>query len=80
MYHHLQCDLFLYNHYHRVYSGNGRAYRKPKISELIKAQLQRGDLWEALLFQWLDTRGLLLHVQGCVLNGSDIQVCLCQNF
>jgi hypothetical protein len=83
---HLSCDLFLHNVYHErngrslTDDGNVKANagkntstaKRPVTSELSKAQFDRGNEWEANLFQWLDKTGLLLTVSSGPLQGHDI--------
>src|ERR1700733_12273252 len=83
---HLSCDLFLHNVYHErngrslTDDGNVKANagkntstaKRPVTSELSKAQFDRGNEWEANLFQWLDRMGLLLTVLSGPLHGRDI--------
>jgi hypothetical protein len=55
--HHLSCDLYLHNIYHR----RGKNAQDP--SELAKANFERGLDWEqACLFPFLDRENLLLTV------------------
>jgi hypothetical protein len=71
---HLGCDLFLYNVYHGLENHNAyNSKDNPKISELSKAQFERGNDWEAMLFHWLDMEGLLLTVASGPLDGWDIR-------
>jgi hypothetical protein len=46
--------------------------KRPITSEFSKAQFDRGNEWEANLFQWLDKTGLLLTVSSGPLQGHDI--------
>jgi hypothetical protein len=61
VYHHLSCDLYLWNTYHEPV-----AFADPdlpqEISEISKAQFHRGEEWESTLFEWLDKSNLLLRV------------------
>lgn len=59
-YHHLNCDLFLWNTYHEPSTNSNEPPQD--ASELSNAQLHRGQEWEAALFEWLDKSNLLLRV------------------
>lgn len=72
-YHHFQCDLFLHSTYHSPFRRGSLAFSHPELPELTKATLNRGNDWEASLFTWLDSNGLLLRVFGGFLDGSGIQ-------
>jgi hypothetical protein len=66
--HHLQCDLFLHNSYHKA-SPNLR----DEPSYLTKAQFERGNDWERKLCAWLDQNELLLTVISTALTGRELQ-------
>jgi len=58
---HLSCDLYIYN----IYNGQGTTATDTSASnltELSKAQFQRGLDWETCLYSWLDQSNLLLKV------------------
>lgn len=69
-YHHYSCDLFLHNTYH----GRGKlGARKLEISEMTKAVLQKGKVWESSLLTWLSTENLLHRMDKNEVNGKEIQ-------
>jgi hypothetical protein len=58
--HHLSCDLYLHNVYHRPQASHNLNAQDP--SELAKANFERGLEWERLLFSFLDRENLLLTI------------------
>ncbi|KAJ6593412.1 hypothetical protein B0H19DRAFT_921449 [Mycena capillaripes] len=65
--HHLRCDLYLHNVYHRT-SRDSRKAEDP--SELTKANFERGLDWEELLFSFLDRENLLLTIPPTPVDGN----------
>ncbi|KAF5355004.1 hypothetical protein D9756_005484 [Leucocoprinus leucothites] len=59
VYHHLNCDLYLWKTYNEPVSF----IDPPKeTSELSRAQYHRGEEWESILLEWLDKSDMLLRV------------------
>lgn len=71
IHHHLSCDLYLHNAYHRKQSRD--FYQE--TPEILDAQFQRGNNWEKLVLKWLDRENLLLTVPSVPLDPS----CLLEN-
>lgn len=59
IYHHLHCDLYLHLSYR---SRQPSQKAQNVVSETALAQFQKGDLWEKMLFESLDARGMLIRV------------------
>lgn len=59
IYHHLNCDLYLWNTYNEPITTTDSPQDLPELS---KAQFHRGEDWESTLFAWLDQSNLLLRV------------------
>jgi hypothetical protein len=69
LYHHLDCDLYLWN----TYNGPPMTTESPQESpELSKAQYHRGEEWEATLLAWLDRSNLLLRVPSFPTEAGDL--------
>ncbi|KAJ7668719.1 hypothetical protein DFH06DRAFT_207163 [Mycena polygramma] len=68
VHHHLSCDLYLHNAYHRVQDSDSHNAQDP--SELAKANFERGLEWEALLFSFLDQEDLLLTIPSTPVDGD----------
>ncbi|KAF8070719.1 hypothetical protein FPV67DRAFT_1624405 [Lyophyllum atratum] len=66
VHHHFNCDLYLYNAYHRPRIP-GSYHETP---ELTRAQWQRGNDWEKSLFAWLARENLLLTVPSKPLDST----------
>ena len=66
IYHHLNCDLYLWNMYNEPLATKG----PQEISELCQAQWHRGEEWESTLFAWLDKSNLLLRVPPIPIGGD----------
>ncbi|KAJ7030016.1 P-loop containing nucleoside triphosphate hydrolase protein [Mycena alexandri] len=65
VHHHLSCDLYLHNVYHR----RGKMDAQDP-SELAKANFERGLEWEGLLFTFLDDENLLLTIPPSPADGD----------
>ncbi|KAF6763028.1 hypothetical protein DFP72DRAFT_986801 [Ephemerocybe angulata] len=63
VYHHLNCDLYLHNVYHKhTQPTTPDNVAQPEAQLLVDSQYQRGINWEATLYSWLDESNLLLKV------------------
>lgn len=69
IYHHLNCDLYLWNTYNDPLTKSESAQRSPELS---KAQYHRGEEWETTLLAWLDRSNLLLRVPSFPTEASDL--------
>ncbi|KAJ7188762.1 hypothetical protein C8R46DRAFT_1055706 [Mycena filopes] len=65
VHHHLSCDLYLHNVYHRRGKLDAR-----DPTELAKANFERGLEWEATLFAFLDEENLLLTIPPTPVDGD----------
>ncbi|KAK7057619.1 AAA-12 domain-containing protein [Favolaschia claudopus] len=68
-YHHLSCDLYLHNEYHRR-SQKAPSKSAQELSELSKATFERGVRWEENLLSFLDRENLLLTIPRVVVSGD----------
>ncbi|KAJ7169129.1 hypothetical protein C8R43DRAFT_876262 [Mycena crocata] len=66
VHHHLSCDLYLHNTYHR----RDKAYQDH--SELVTAQFKRGLDWEACLLPFLDRENILLTIPPSAIDGATL--------
>ncbi len=71
LYHHYNCDLFLYNTYNGV-EVPSTVPHVPRPTKLTEARYKRGLEWEARLFSWLDEHNLLLTVPSHPIRGDDL--------
>ncbi|THV06207.1 hypothetical protein K435DRAFT_645616 [Dendrothele bispora CBS 962.96] len=71
-YHHFNCDLYLYNTYHGTAQQTPSKSTPNQVSELSRAQFQRGIDWETRLLSWLNEQQLLLTVPSVALRGEDL--------
>jgi hypothetical protein len=58
-YHHLNCDLYLWNTYNEPVAQTDSPQ---ETSEISRAQFHRGLEWESTLFAWLDESNMLIRV------------------
>lgn len=69
-YHHLNCDLYIHNVYHKHPEPAPERFSYPKSRLLLTSQYERGIDWETTLYSWLDESDLLLKVPGLPLQAD----------
>ncbi|KAG2016116.1 hypothetical protein CC2G_009317 [Coprinopsis cinerea AmutBmut pab1-1] len=64
VHHHLNCDLYLHNVYHKKNPrpSTSTAIQDASEKALLEARYKRGLEWESTLYSWLDESNLLLKV------------------
>ncbi|KAJ6497569.1 hypothetical protein C8R45DRAFT_822435 [Mycena sanguinolenta] len=71
VYHHLNCDLYLRNVYHRGKAHTSSDRQDP--SELTAANFERGLEWERRLFAFLNEEDMLLTIPPVPVDGNTLQ-------